>query len=165
MKKEKKLKGLDLVKKIGYIIIIMLIFTPLSFLISNTITNGSVNEYANCSPDYYSEPNLSSLEEKTNFEEMTICENEHQEKLKKFHTQQFIIISIISILTVLILLFFAKHIVSLIAYGLFFGSALNTIIIIMKESSTSSLLASGLGIILFILLIIFINKNLKEKKK
>jgi hypothetical protein len=45
MKKSKqKLKGFDLVKTIGYILVIVLIFSPLTFLISNTITGTTQND-------------------------------------------------------------------------------------------------------------------------
>jgi len=162
MKNKESSKGLDLVKKIGYILIIMLIFTPLSFLLSNTLNGEIVNEYPDCYGNNFYEQNVTPEMEKINQDEINKCELEHEEKYDEYNNEQFITISIISIITILILLFFSNQIVSLIAYGLFFGSALNTIIIIMKESGTSSLLASSLGIGIFILLIIFINKNIKE---
>ena len=97
MKNKENSKGLDLVKKIGYLLIIMLIFTPLSFLISNTITGDSLDRYSsNCYPDYYAEPDMNPEEQKINQEEIQLCEKEHTTKLQKHDTEQFIIISILS---------------------------------------------------------------------
>ena len=153
---QKKQNGIDLVKTIGYILVIVLIFSPLTFLISNTIT-GTIDN-SDC---YRYSPKSMAVGEEFDNSEMFACEKEYDLQRKQIERQQFLIVSIISIVAILILLFAGTTIDAVISYSLFFAASLNTIIIVLKNSS-SSLLAAGLGILLFVLVLIFINKNLKK---
>lgn len=150
----KKLSGFDLVKTIGYILVIILIFSPLTFLVSNTIT-GTVNN------DCYNRPAKVDINGTYDDSEMQVCQKAYDEQRITIERQQFLIVSIISIIAIASLLFLGSVINSVISYSLFFGASLNTVIIVMKNSS-SSIMAAGLGIVLFILVIVFINKNLKK---
>lgn len=141
-------KGFELVKTIGYVLVIILIFSPLTFLISKSITGTVDNDCFLLRPDI----------ENGEFE---ACQEEFQQEQKQIEQQEFLIVSIISIVTIVILLVFSERVDSIISYSLFFASALNTIIVVIGNSS-SSLLAAFLGVVLFILVLIFINKNLKK---
>ncbi|MCA9477575.1 MAG: hypothetical protein KC535_00325 [Nanoarchaeota archaeon] len=148
---QQKTSGFDLVKNIGYILVIVLIFSPLTFLISNTITGTATN-------DCYTR--VVKFNETDNSEQIA-CEQAYQEQRSSIEQQQFLIVSIISIVTIVLLLFLGSKIHNIISYSLFFAGSLNTIIIVMKNSS-SSLLAASLGTILFVLVLFFINKHIKH---
>lgn len=159
MVQKQKISGFDLVKTIGYVLVIILIFSPLTFLISNTITGNAENDCYSRSPEQVFEP----IKNTTHYDNsaMIECESNYKQLRERLEQQQFLIVSIISLVTISLLLYFGTKIDSVISYSLFFSSALNTIIIVIKNSS-SSMMAAGLGIILFILVLIFINKNLKK---
>lgn len=160
-KDTKEASKFDLVKTIGYVIVIVLIFSPLTFLVSNTITGTVENDcYLKIpSPSYEVKTNQSDYQRYD--QEIQECQQAYDLAQKNIDHQQFFIVSIISIVTIIALLFFSSAIDSVISYSLFFAASLNTIIIVIKNSS-SSYLATGLGVILFILVLIFINKNLKK---
>lgn len=153
---DKKQNGIELVKKIGYILVIVLIFSPLTFLVSTTIT-GKVTD--DC---YMIKPSVPT-EKGEVFDDLPMrqCEQEYRQAKDHQGQQEFLIVSIISIITIAFLLFLGKRIDPIISYSLFFAAALNTIIIVIKNAS-SSFLATGLGILLFVLVLVFINKNLRK---
>ena len=151
---QKKQSGIDLVKTIGYILVIVLIFSPLTFLISNTIT-GTVDN------DCYARTSKTIPGESYDDSQLVACQDAYDQQKDIIERQQFLIVSIISIIAIVVLLVFGTKIDSVISYSLFFAASLNTIIIVIKNSS-SSLLAAGLGVVLFILVLTFINKNLKN---
>lgn len=150
----------DVIKKIGYVLVIMLVFSPLTFLIATTITGPS--EHNTCWERYPAKPIDSENYDQQQLE-LEQCNAVYEENQKGYQTTQFIIVSIISIIAIITLLVLYKKIQPIIAYSLFFGASLNTIIIVWRFVNINSLVASLLGAALFVLLVVFINKNLKKK--
>jgi len=153
--------GLTIIRNIGYILILFLVFSPLSFLVANTfagdrIDNTCYDRFVPKSFDNQSESEQAAFD---------ACQESYEAEREKRENIVFIVISVISLITVGLLLVFVKKIHPIISYSLFFGSGLNTIIILMQQVSNKSYLALGLGIVLFIILLAFINKTLAKKKK
>ncbi len=122
-KQSKKISGFDLVKTIGYILVIVLIFSPLTFLVSTTIT-GTVEHdcYRSIKTD------IESPQYNIDYD---LCQDEYQEKRDEIGQQEFLIVSIISIIAIVSLLLLGSAIDPIISYSLFFASSLNTIIIVI----------------------------------
>lgn len=160
MAKKTRSKQFFSFNNVAYIIIIALIFSPLTFLISNTFVSSP--NAVDCYKPYPSKPNVSAEELQAYQDAMHECELQQSTIEDNQETQSFIIISIISLLAILATIVFSNSLSRVVAYGLFFGSALNTIISILRESGSHSFLASIFGTIVFIAVIIFINKELKQ---
>ena len=159
MTKEKNV--LDTIKKVGFLILIFVSFSSLTFLFSGTLTNTlfeiEKNEY--CEYPHGENKNNETIKK---YQE---CEDKNMEIFEERTTYGFIIVSIISLISLSTIIFFEKKIESLISYGIFFGVGLNTIISLLSYYHKNSLLALLIGIILFGLIVYFINKNLKKNKK
>lgn len=150
--------SLETIKSIGYILVLILVFSPLTFLIANTFVDG-VND--NCYEKYpYLVKEDVSLENETYQNNQRLaCQEEYQLNLEKEKTTIFVIVSIVSIIT-LFLLLSLKGITPVIMYGLFFGVSINIIRLVWGFDEANSFIAVGLGIVLFVMALIFINKNL-----
>ena len=178
MTKENSKKGesaaISVIKKIGFIILIVLIFSPLSFLISNTVTENLTvpDSMENCWSKYdspvYSKSDLTDADiaERDRIEELrTKCEENNDLLQVKKSTSNFIIVSIINIVVIVTLLFALDKIDPIVSYSMFFSAGINSMIIIIGNvNRINSLLGVSLGVILFVLTMIFINKNLKKEK-
>lgn len=155
------MKDLEIFKRIGFIILIVLVFTPLTFLVTNTIVENYIlsEKTTDCYLKYmpYKDENI------TQQQEMNECEKTNQEIIEKQETYKFTIIAIINLIVILILLIFQLKLDEVIYYSLFFGAGLNTITIVMRYGRMNSLIGVVLGIMLFILILVFINKVLKKK--
>jgi len=167
----KKGDPLSKIKRIGFILIIILVFTPLSFLVSNTITDNMIvkEETEECWYDRpYIEPwekqdNRSQVEYEKQQDDMRECEKRNDIIEDKQDITNFIIITIINVIVIISLLILSNKLDDVITYSMFFAAGLNTIIVVMRYISIRSVLGVALGILLFVLLLVFINKNLKKK--
>ncbi len=150
--------------KIGFVVLILLIFSPLTFLIANTIVSHIiVEDYDDCYIDYPKNLDISEDELNVQYALNRECEDYDSNLREKKGTLQFIILSIISIIAIILILFIMNSLDDVINYGIFFGAGLNTIVILLINTETNSLLSIALGILLFILILIFINRKLRKK--
>ncbi len=167
----KKGDPLSKIKKIGFILLIILVFTPLSFLVSNTITDNLIvkQDTEDC---WLMRPYAAPLEKgdtvseelyQKQQEEQRECENKNEVIRDKKDITNFIIITIINVIVILSLLYLGKKLDDVITYSMFFGAGFNTVIVVIRYIGIRSMLGVLLGILLFILLLLFINKNLKKK--
>jgi hypothetical protein len=150
--------------KIGFVILILLIFSPLTFLIANTIvSNVIVDDYKDCYLDYPPKLDMNTEELNTRTTQNKECEDYNANLRKEKGTLQFIIVSIISIIAIILILLIMNKLDDVINYGIFFGAGLNTIVILLINTETNSFLSIGLGVLLFVLIIVFINRKLRKK--
>lgn len=158
----------DTFKKIGFVLLIVLVFTPLTFLVTNTIVENYIvtEKTADCYMKYrpYDET-LNKTESILQQEQMKECEDANTIIIENQETYKFTIIAIINIIVILTLLIFGKNLDEVIYYSLFFGAGLNTISIVMRYGRMNSLIGAILGIFMFILILVFINKVLKKDKQ
>ncbi len=155
------------IKKVGFILVLVLIFCPLSFLISDTITNKLIvkEEIIECAyPDYkIQEANREEFNSQKS--ENEVCMKANKEIQDKKTTSNFFIISSLSCLVILMILYLSERLEPIISYSLFFGSGFNTAISLMQFYNINSLLGISIGSILFGLILYYINKDLKKDKK
>lgn len=163
----------DLFKKIGFVLLIVLVFTPLTFLITNTVVeNYIVTEKTTDCYLKYPSPFIDSKEETALSYNKTIeyqkqtseCEDANRVITKEQETYKFIIIALINIIVILTLLIFGRKLNEVIYYSLFFGAGLNTISIVMRYGQMNSIIGVVLGIFMFVLILTFINRVLKKDK-
>jgi hypothetical protein len=157
----------DLFKKIGFVLLIVLVFTPLTFLVTNTIVENYIvtEETSDCYLKYVPYPEtLNKTESILQQQQMKECEDANMLIIENQETYKFTIIALINIVVILTLLIFGKKLDEVIYYSLFFGAGLNTISIVMRYGQMNSLVGAILGIFMFILIITFINKVLKKDK-
>lgn len=157
----------DIFKKIGFVLLIVLVFTPLTFLVTNTIVENYIvtEKTSDCYMKFrpYDET-LNKTEAMQQQIEQKECEDANNLIIENQETYKFTIIAIINILVILTLLFFGKKLDEVIYYSLFFGAGLNTISIVMRYGRMNSMVGAILGIFMFILILTFINKVLKKDK-
>lgn len=150
-------------KSIGFVLLIVLVFSPLTFLVTNTLSDNVIGDFEkDC---YRFEP--ASVENNTYGGEKYVpnyeCEKEQTEFREKRNTFEFTTIAIINLIVIIAILIGTKTINPVISYSLFFSAGLNTFIMLIKYNRIKSLLGITFGIILFILTLVFINKDLKKK--
>lgn len=163
----------SIIKKIGFVLLIVLVFTPLSFLVSNTIISNMYGETEECYLKEYRYPVKDRVnwspeevaEEEVRQEEIEACNERNEILRKKLDTANFIIITIINVIVIFGLLVIGTKIDDIISYSMFFSAGLNTIIVVMRNTMIKSYLGIGLGVLLFGLIIVYINRNLKKQKK
>ncbi|MGE0793695.1 MAG: hypothetical protein AB7V77_05955 [Candidatus Woesearchaeota archaeon] len=157
----------DIFKKIGFVLLIVLVFTPLTFLVTNTIVENYIvtEKTTDCYMLYKPYDELSQYEESVaQKQEMAKCEDANRIITEEQETYKFTIIAIINVIVILTLLIFGTKLDEVIYYSLFFGAGLNTISIVMRYGRMNSLIGAILGILLFILIIVFVNKVLRKDK-
>lgn len=157
------MSSLDTIKSIGYILVLILVFSPLTFLVANTFVDGTENRCYERYP-YVQKINATDEEIKAQNDNILQCQEEYAVKIQQEKTTIFVIVSILSIITLIVLLL-AKSIAPIISYGLFFGVSINIIRLVWGFDEANSLIAAGLGIILFVIALIFINKNISGNKE
>ena len=160
------MSSLDTVKSIGYILVLMLVFSPIVFLVANTFVDTSQN---NCYEKYPNiqvkgEEGIEQINQVSQDQKRSECQQSYDDAVAKTQTTIFIIVSILSILTLLVLLLM-KNIAPIISYGLFFGVSINIIRLVWGFDNANSFVAAGLGIVLFIVALIFINNSLSTSSK
>ncbi len=170
----KKGDPLGKIKKIGFILLIVLVFTPLSFLVSNTITDKVIEkqEVEDCWYEYevpypYAVDkeilNVTNEQYLQREEDRKVCEERNKVIQDKKDMSNFIIITIINVIVIISLLGLSKKLDDVITYSMFFAAGLNTIIVVIRYVGIRSVVGVALGILLFILILLFINKKLKKK--
>ena len=81
---------------------------------------------------------------------------------EKSDFSKFMIVVIISLITILALLLLFNKVHEILSYGLFFGAGINVIFAILGYSNLNSFTSVIFGIITFVLILIYINKKLKH---
>ncbi|MDD3175407.1 MAG: hypothetical protein PHU51_02950 [Candidatus Nanoarchaeia archaeon] len=155
-------------KKIGFVLLIVLVFTPLTFLITNTIVDNYIvtEKTEDCYLMYKPYDQQSQFEESVaQKQEMTLCEESNRLIIEEQETYKFTIIAILNVLVILILFLLSTKLDEVIYYSLFFGAGINTVSIVMRYGRMNSLTGAIFGIVLFVLIVTFINKALKKDKK
>ncbi|MBN1175280.1 hypothetical protein JXA48_01415 [Candidatus Woesearchaeota archaeon] len=156
------MSSLDIIKSIGYILVLILVFSPLTFLVANTFVDGTQNTCYERYP-YIQKVNATEEEQVAQNDKVLACQEEYNVQIQKEKTTVFVIVSILSIITLVVLLL-AKNIAPIISYGLFFGVSINIIRLVWGFNEANSLVAAGLGIVLFVIALIFINKSISKKE-
>jgi hypothetical protein len=162
------MSAFDTFKKIGFVLLIVLVFTPLTFLITNTIVDNYIvtEKTEDCYLMYKPYDEQSQFEESVaQKQEMTLCEEANRLIIEEQETYKFTIIAILNVLVILILFLLSTKLDEVIYYSLFFGAGINTVSIVMRYGRMNSLTGAIFGIVLFVLIVTFINKALKKDKK
>lgn len=153
--------SLDMIKTIGYILVLILVFSPLTFMVGNSFVD---NVEDNCyeKVPYIQKVNATEDDQIAQNNKRLECQEEYKTALGKEQTTVFIVVSLLSILTLVVLLIF-NSIAPVISYGLFFGVSINIIRLVWGFNEANSFIAMGLGIILFVIALVFINKSITKK--
>ncbi len=146
----------------------MLVFTPLTFLITNTIVDNYIvtEKTEDCYLMY--KPYETKLDQDESLKqqlEIKECEDANRVIIEEQETYKFTIIAILNVVVILILFLLSTKLDEVIYYSLFFGAGINTVSIVMRYGRMNSLTGAIFGIVLFVLIVIFINKALKKDKK
>lgn len=162
------MSAFDTFKKIGFVLLIVLVFTPLTFLITNTIVDNYIvtEKTEDCYLMY--KPYETKLDQDESLKqqlEIKECEDANRVIIEEQETYKFTIIAILNVVVILILFLLSTKLDEVIYYSLFFGAGINTVSIVMRYGRMNSLTGAIFGIVLFVLIVIFINKALKKDKK
>lgn len=158
----------DTFKKIGFVLLIVLVFTPLTFLITNTVVDNYIvtEKTTDCYRLYEPYDEFGKYQETiAQKEELASCEESNRLIIEEQETYKFTIIAVLNIVVILLLFALGNKLDEVIYYSLFFGAGINTVSIVMRYGRMNSLTGAIFGIVLFVLILTFINKMLKKDKK
>lgn len=164
-------------EKIVYPLLIVVLFIPLTFFAANTIFPQYKDYYDSYKPCYMPEAVKIQVENNdTTFSEVELqrritdqqifekCQAEEEEKRKeyelfkeKYDVYRFFVVLALAIISLLVVLFITLQ--NEIITGLFIGSVLSTVIGLMTYFDSSSWIALGLLVVVFVGVVWFMNKR------
>jgi len=147
-------------KKIVFAIAICLIYIPMVFMAVNTFFPETPRN--ECYNFYPVDRNLTEPEKVEYNEEMRQCEEDYREQRTKYDSWKFIVIMMINIIAVFFML---TNIDKSVIFGLFFGVVITAFIATMSYMESRSVIGFALLVLLFGLIIYFVNKMSKNKDK
>jgi magnesium-transporting ATPase (P-type) len=161
MEKEKKNTPNNL-KNFLMVAVIIILYTPMIFLFVNTIFEMPENSYSACKYPNYVGVNKTSEEMQLKEQEYQECMDEQNAKRDVVTTNRFLTITGISVFVLILLISLGNHFKKPIIYGLFGGVSLSMFINLMTMIDNKSLIGVISAIILFVLVLIFVNKKSQD---
>ncbi len=149
-------------------LLIVVLFIPLTFFAANTIfpQYKEYYQYQDCYTPYYAKPapvEYKKLSE-TERSEVQKCQKEQEQKQKeyevmkeKYDMYRFFVVLALSIIALLVTLFVTLR--KEIHNGLFIGSVLATVVGLVMYFKSTSWIALGLLVLIFISVLWFMNKR------
>lgn len=149
-------------------LLIVVLFIPLTFFAANTIfpQYKEYYQYQDCYAPYYTKPVPVDYEKmnETQRAELQKCQKEQEEKQKEFEKMKekydmyrFFVVLALSIIALLVTLLVTLR--KEIHNGLFIGSVLATVVGLVMYFKSTSWIALGLLVIVFISVIWFMNRR------